>query len=292
MRPKHASVAQIAAVQNGRITTKQLIEECDMKRAAVRRAERSGKLHRLHRGVFAVGHLAPSRLGDWHGAVLACGSHAYLSRRCAATAYKIRDGVGPKIDVTVTNNAHRERPGIAIHRADLLPFEVGLLHRIPITSPSRTMVDLAHEQLTEEEIEWAFRELQFKRLFDRKLLELSLHRRPSRVITRLLDHIEPTRSPLEIAFLTRVVRRHRLPPPEVNVSPDRFLVDFLWPEAKLIVETDGSNHDQPSMRAADALRDEHHDRLGYLTLRYRWADVHADARTAAEVLHHWRERVA
>ncbi len=283
MRVLFIRAAEIAATQNGRITTAQL-RSCGFGNSSIEHAVRSGRLFRVHRGVFALGHLAPSRLGDWQAAVLACGEDAALSVRCAATAFRIRDGVGPRIDVTVPSSSHRRRPGIVIHRCDLLPFEVGTWNNIPITSPARTMVDLSHHLEDPEAIEWAMRQLQFHRLFDHKLLELSNQRRPNRAITRLLTSIEPTLSPLEIAFLHRVVRRHHLPAPEVNERVKGFLADFFWPEARLIVETDGKQHDQPLQRAADAHRDAIHAAAGILVLRYRWADVHRhDARTAAEI---------
>jgi hypothetical protein len=152
------------------------------------------------------------------------------------------------------------------------------------------MVDLAHELRNEEGIEWALRQLQFRNLYDHKLLELSNHRRPSRTLTRLLAGIEPTRSPLEIAFLHRVVRWHNLPAPEVNARPLNFLVDFLWSDAKLIVETDGSQHDNPLQRRADEIRDGFHAERGYLTLRYRWSDVRRHTVTAGQIQHQLRIR--
>jgi very-short-patch-repair endonuclease len=143
------------------------------------------------------------------------------------------------------------------------------------------MVDLAHELRDEDRITWALRQLEFTRLYDQKLLELSNQRRPSAVLTRLLRGVEPTLSPLEIAFLTRVVRRHNLPAPEVNARPFGLLVDFWWPDARLIVETDGKHHDLPLQRMADQARDALHEAAGVLTLRYRWVDAHVhDQRTA------------
>ncbi|MEA2124543.1 MAG: hypothetical protein QOI80_1325 [Solirubrobacteraceae bacterium] len=291
MRANFSRAAEIAANQNGRITTQQLRRECGFQNSGIERGVQSGKLHRVHHGVYAVGHLAPSRVGDWHAAVLACGPKAVLSHRCAATAFGIRDGVGPRIDVTIPADKRRRRPGIAVHCADLLPFETDIWSNIPITSPARTMVDLAHELRDEEATEWAIRQMQFLRLFDRQLVELSNHRRPNKTLTRLLADIAPTRSRLEVDFLHRVVRRHRLPTPEVNVRVEGLLCDFVWPEARLIVETDGANHDQPAMRAADAHRDNVLQLAGHLVLRYRWPDVHRyHARTAAQILQAWRKR--
>jgi very-short-patch-repair endonuclease len=282
--------AEIATRQNGRITIEQL-RACGFTKRGVERGVEAGRLHRVHLGVFALGHLAPHRLGDWQGAVLACGPDAALSVRCAATAFQIRDGVGPRIDVTVPPWTHRRRPGIAVHRCDLLPFEKGAWNNIPITSPARTMVDLACHLRDPEAIEWALRQMQFRRLFDLKLLELSLRRRPNRALGGLLAGIEPSRSPLEVAFLHRVVRRHNLPAPRVNERVEGFLADFFWPEARLIVETDGKHHDEPLQRAADEHRDAVHAAAGILVLRYRWTDVHRrDERTARQIRQHWRER--
>jgi very-short-patch-repair endonuclease len=284
MGVNYSRAAEIAGQQNGRITTAQLRSACGFQNSGIERAVTAGRLHRVHHGVFAVGHLAPSRLGDWHAAVLACGVDAVLSVRCAATAWEIRDGVGPRIDVTIPSWQRHRRPGIAVHRADLLPFEVTSWRNIPITSPARTMVDLAHELRDEEAIEWALRQMQFRRLFDRKLLEISVNRRPNAALRRLLTGISPTRSALEVAFLHRVVRRHNLPAPEVNERVVGFLADFHWPAARLIVETDGRQHDEPLQRAADAHRDAIHASAGMTVLRFRWADVYRrDERTARQI---------
>ncbi len=284
MGAKFSEAAAIAARQHGRITTQQLLDACSFTNSSIEGAVRAGRLHRVHWGVYAVGHLAPSREADWHAAVLACGEDARLSVRCAATAWQIRDGVGPRIDVTIPANKRRTRPGIQVHRADLLPFEVDIWRGIPITSPARTLVDLANELRDRpEEIEWAMREMQFRRLFDPKLVELSDRRRPNRTIRRLLRVTEPTRSPLEIAFLHRVVARHDLPEPHVNIRVEGFLVDFFWPEARLIVETDGRQHDEPLQRAADAYRNAVLTAAGYTVIRLRWPDITDDARTASRL---------
>jgi len=272
------------------ITVAQL-RACGFENGSIENAVRHKRLHRMHRGVYAVGHRAPSQLADWHGDVLACGASAWLSFGHAANALGFHDRPGRLIDVTIAGRSGRRRPGIAIHHADLLPVEVGTWRGIPITSPSRTMVDLAHELRTEERVTWALRQLEFEGLYDHRLLELSNHRRPNRILGRLLGGVEPTLSPLEIAFLHRVVRLHNLPRPEVNVRPVGFLVDFLWPQAKLIAETDGRQHDEPFQRQADAIRDAWHDEVGYLTLRYRSSDVHLHHdRTARQIRHLLRVR--
>lgn len=290
MGSSFADAAVIAARQNGRITTAQL-RNCGFGPKSIQRAVQAGRLHRVHLGVYAVGHLAPNRLADWHGAVLACGPDADLSVRCAATAYRIREGVGPRIDVTIPGTSGRKRPGIEFHHADLLDIEKRTWSGIPITSPARTMVDLAHHLRDRDAIEWALREMQFRRMYDRQLLELSLHRRPNRHLSALLQVLAPTGSPLEVAFLNQVVRRHGLPMPECQARREGFRVDFCWEAARLIVEVDGRGHDQPLMQLADAHRNRILAAAGYLVLRYRWVDIHRhDAATAAEIQHHLRLR--
>lgn len=291
MAPSFADAAALAARQNGRITTAQL-NACGFESKAIQRSVAAGRLHRVHVGVFALGHVAPSRLGDWHGAVLACGAVAELSVRCAATLLGIRDGVGPRIDVTIPGTSGRKRPGIEVHHADLLDVERTTRFNIPVTSPARTMVDLAHHLQDRDSIEWALREMQHKRMYERELLELSNRRRPSRSISALLSGaLAPTGSPLEVAFVNRVVRRHGLQMPDCQARRCGFHVDFCWEAALLIVEVDGRGHDQPLMRLADAHRDAALEAAGYLVLRLRWADIHRfDGATATIIRDHLRTR--
>lgn len=284
MGASFAAAAECAARQNGRIATKQL-HACGFGKGSIEKAVLAGRLHRVHVGVYAVGHLAPSRLGEWHAAVLACGPGAVLSHRSAATLWRIRDAVGPRVDVTIPTDSGRRRPGIRIHRGPLAAEEVSTCSDVPVTSPARTMVDLAHELDDEEDdVQQALREMQYRRLFDRAALELANGRRPNAVIGRLLRELAPTGSPLEVAFLNRVVRRHGLPMPLCQAPVEGFHVDFLWPAARLVVEIDGTNHDAPAMRAADAVRDNRLLLAGFLVLRYRHADIHRHhARTAAQI---------
>jgi very-short-patch-repair endonuclease len=280
MGVKNFIAAEIGAKQHGRITTRQLLDS-GFTPKSIERAVEAGHLHRLHQGVYGIGHLAPSRESQWMAAVLACGPPAWLSDGCAAVAFGFQDSWGPLVEVTIPPDKVRRRQGVRVRRRSLMSWEVTEWWNVPITTPSRTMVDLAHELRDEDRITWALRQLEFTRLYDQKLLELSNQRRPSAVLTRLLRGVEPTLSPLEIAFLTRVVRRHNLPAPEVNARPFGLLVDFWWPDARLIVETDGKHHDLPLQRMADQARDALHEAAGVLTLRYRWVDAHVhDQRTA------------
>jgi hypothetical protein len=105
----------------------------------------AGWLHRLHRGVYAVGHRRLARRGHWMGAVLACGHGAVLSHRSAAALWSIRPQVEPDlIDVTLRTRAgRRRRRGIRVHRPRRLPDDELTTHwEIPATGPARTILDL------------------------------------------------------------------------------------------------------------------------------------------------------
>ncbi len=276
-------VAGLAAEQHGRVTTRQL-REIGLGKGSIEDAVRSGRLHREHVGVFAVGHRAESQFGRWHSAVLACGTEAVLSHRCAASAYRIRDGEGPRVDVTTANANGRGRPGIHAHQAVLAPNERWTFRGIPVTSPARTLVDLAHELDDEDELTRAVREAQYRKLFHLASMELAVRSRPSRLISVVLEDLSPTRSPLEDNFLKEVVKRHRLPPPLCQQKVEGFTVDFLWPAARLIAEADGANHRLPAVRQDDNVRDNILGLAGYLVLRFTKADIHRRHARSADLI--------
>jgi very-short-patch-repair endonuclease len=96
--------------------------------------------------------------------------------------------------------------------------------------------------------------------------------------------IERTRSELELMFL-ELIRRHRLPEPEVNVRVGRFLVDFLWRDRKLIVETDGARFHAGSVATGDdLLRDARLRALGFEVLRISYAEVIDDPGAVVKAL--------
>ena len=180
-----------------------------------------GQLHRKHRGVYAVGQPNLSTEGRWMAAVLACGEGAVLSHRDAAALWGLLRPRAGHVHVTVSGRAGRARhDGIVLHRSpSLLSSETTLRRGIPVTTPARTIADLKR---TEEAREWrrAVREASVK--------GYDLGEVPS----------DRTRSDLERRMLN-LCRRHRLPTPQVNATVGGYEVDFLWPERRLIAETDG-----------------------------------------------------
>src|SRR3954452_21399817 len=109
-------VAKIAVRQHGVITLRQLEAAGLSKRAAAGRV-RSGRLHRLHRGVYAVGHRAPSHHARWMAAVLACGEGAVLSHGSAAALWKLLKPLDGPTHVSIpTPTGRTALRGIHFHR--------------------------------------------------------------------------------------------------------------------------------------------------------------------------------
>lgn len=262
--------SRLAARQHGVISAVQLIAT-GLSRDAIRRRAEAGRLHRIHRGVYAVGHTRLSNEGRWMAAVLACGEGAVLSHRSAAAHWGLlRARKGP-VDVTVPTAAGRSRrPGIRLHRSTSLTRQaVTIRQGIPTTTPARTIADL-RRVLERRELE--------KAIAQAEILSLPLDRHPG------LPY-EPTRSELERRFL-RLCKRHRLPKPEVNTRLGPYEPDFLWRDRNLIVETDGwETHGTRSAFEADRARDVCLGAMGYRVLRFTYRQVWEDAATVARALH-------
>ena len=284
-------MAAIAARQHGRVHIEQL-HRLGISKGAVDKAVASGRLHREHRGVYAVGYPdVGGRHGRWMGAVLACGERAALSGRSAATLWGIRDGEGPRVDVTVPGAGSRRRPGIATSRARLHPDDVTRRRGIPVVSVARVLVELS-AILDDDELQRTVREAQYQRVFVLEQTLAALERCPCRRLTVLLQDLTGTESPLEDDFL-RIVRRYGLPKPAEQRRINGHRVDFLYAAERVVVELDGGR----AHRTLDAFqRDRSQSNAlqlaGYLVLRFTWADLRRRpahvARTVRAALEHRR----
>jgi predicted transcriptional regulator of viral defense system len=179
-------VAAIAGRQHGVISFQQLIA-AGLDPPGIWRRVKAGRLHRIHRGVYAVGHRSLSHQGWWMAAVLACGDGAVLSHRSAAMHWGMLKPVAAAVDVTVPGNAGRSRrKGIRLHRStSLTPKAATIRQGIATTTPARTILDL-RRVLKRDELQRAIAQAEVLRL--------------------PLDHLpgflhEPTRSELERRFL-------------------------------------------------------------------------------------------
>jgi predicted transcriptional regulator of viral defense system len=228
-------LAGLAARQHGHVTRRQLLAlGWDTDR--IGRQLRAGRLIRVHTGVYAVGHLPASPLGGAMAAVLACGPRAWLSHRSAGGLWRmVRALLGP---VEVTVPVRRRRPGVVIHQCDrMASADLTVHYGIPITSPARTLYDLA-PRLTDAELTRAYNDGKLAGyLRDDDLTEF-LGRCASPRLARIIRAgEEPTRSPLEAAFLS-FAAEHGLPRPQINVFVCGRRADACFPEQRVVVEID------------------------------------------------------
>lgn len=185
---------------------------------------------------------------------------ASISHRSAAELWELLSPRNGPVDVSVPGATGRSRrAGIRLHRTlTLLPADVTLRSGIPVTKPARTIADLSRAVAAKQPgalAEWELR---------RATRQAEVFGLP------LGDEIgsDRTRSDLEGDFLD-LCRRHRLPAPEVNVSIGRDLVDFLWRDRRLIVETDSYQYHRGRIAFQDDRdRDLRLRTAGYEVLRF------------------------
>ena len=246
-----------------------------------------------HTGVFAVGHVPAGRESAWHAGVLALGDDAVLSHTAAAALWGMLRG-GAVTEVTVPTTAGRQkRDGILVHRQRLPGSHVTTHRGVPVTNPIRTLLDLA-AVASVSVLFRAFEQAQVRLHLPPAPLAAEVIARPRRrgnaKLRRVLaGSVDPAavRSVLELRFL-RMCAAHGVPRPQVNVRIGPWTPDFLWPDRRLVVETDGYDfHRTAAARRRDARKDEAMRGLGLTVVRLTWADVTAlPAATAQRVLEH------
>src|SRR4051794_18289572 len=140
--PRDAAIAALANRQHGVIALYQLVP-LGLTKSAVAERVRRGRLHPVHRGVYAVGHALLTLKARWMAAVLACGEGAVLSHRSAAELLGLLKGsVWRAADVTTPTRAGRKRAGIDVH-AGQTATDATTVDGIPCTAVPRTLLDLA-----------------------------------------------------------------------------------------------------------------------------------------------------
>jgi very-short-patch-repair endonuclease len=252
-----------------------------------------GWLIRRHTGVFALGHVPAARESGWHAGVLALGDGAVLSHSSAAALWGMLRG-GGATEVTVPTTAGRiKRDGILVHRQRLPAGHVTTHRNIPVTAPIRTLLDLAAVASLSVLCK-AFEQAQVHLHMSPAPLAAEVIARPRRrgnaKLRRILaGSVDPAavRSVLELRFL-RMCGAHGIARPQVNVRIGEWTPDFLWPDRRLVVETDGYDfHRTPAARRRDARKDEAMKGLGLTVVRLTWFDVvERPAATAERILSH------
>lgn len=273
MRGADAAVAGLAAAQHGVVGRRQL-HALGLGRGAIDRRLERGRLHRVHYGVYAVGHAALAREGRWMAAVLAGGDGAVLSHWSAASLWRLRPGGGPRSHVTA-RGARRSRATIAFHLAALAADEVTEEEGIPVTTPARTLLDLAPllpspalaRAVERAEVEPVAAGAPLTELIDRHGQRAGV----PKLRAILADPIRRTRSDLEARFV-ELARASGLPRPEINGLvdlPDRRVeADLVWRAQRLVVELDVfATHGSTFAFERDRARDRALQAAGWTVIR-------------------------
>jgi very-short-patch-repair endonuclease/predicted transcriptional regulator of viral defense system len=281
LHPTDAEIRLFAQSRHGIVTASELRDLGLGERASQHRAA-SGRLHRLHRGVYSVD--PPSQKGRWLAAVLACGDGAVLSHASAAALWDVLGDPTRMVHVNVVGAHRRARPGVVVHRAALGPDDVTSIDGIPCTTLARSLVDVA-ATIGKQRLERAVVLADELGIFDLRAVRAQLDRMPgqrgcgalARVLARY-DDLAVTRSEAEARFLA-LVRTARLPEPEVNAwiplpEGSGYRPDFLWRERRLIVEVDSrSHHAHRQAFEHDRRRDRRLLRAGFVTARFPAREV-------------------
>jgi very-short-patch-repair endonuclease len=251
-------IARIAARQHGVVSYSQL-RAAGMSQPTVSRRAKAGRLHAVHRAVYAVGHTKLSFEGRCMAAVLALGEGAAISHRSAAALWRMLPPQDGPIEITVPGDGGREkREGIEVHRSCTLIAGISILRNgIRLTKAARTLQDLQRVASAE-----TYRSA-VRRALDLRLISSE----------QLGSEDELTRSELERVFRS-LCRRHRLPQPEVNARVGPYEVDFLWRDRRLIVETDGfRHHGHRDAFESDRAKDACLQSEGFRVLRFTYRQV-------------------
>ena len=264
--------AWLADRQAGVASRRQLLE-LGVSDDAIRHRLRAKRWRAIHRGVYLVGVFSPSQRARWIAAILAAGPGSVLSHLSSAQAQELareRNVVG----VTVSGRGARRLSGVVVHRVRRLdPADVTRVGGLPVTTVPRTLLDLAETE-SFDRLRKIAEEAERRELLDLAAIGACMKRNPGRRGLALLDRLLREYLPVDGANegiereFQRFVAEYGFPQPQCNVLVGGLLVDFYWPEAKLVVELDSRGfHSHWSATERDHERDAKLMRLDIHTLR-------------------------
>jgi very-short-patch-repair endonuclease/predicted transcriptional regulator of viral defense system len=272
-------IAELARRQYGTVARRQL-RSLGASEDQIDRWVHAGRLHRLHRGVYTVGHRRVTDEGRWMAAVLLGGPGSALSHRCAGAHWQLIHWSGR---AAITVPTRRRGPGDVDFHSRALPADELTVHDgIPITTVARTLFDLA-SVLSDERLLNAVNEADEQGLGSPLSLPATIERhrgeRGAGALRRVLDRAGygiPRRE-LEVRF-ARFIADFRLPSPHLNASVwvgDRaYVADALWSKARVIVELHSIRHHGTGPKISrDAQRDRRLLMAGYVVVHLTWAQL-------------------
>ena len=257
-----SDLAELARKQHGVVSIRQLLGPLGYSRSAVSRARAAGRLHRLYRGVYAVGHTRLTAYGECLAAMLACGPGSLLSHGSAAWLWGISRILPRPLAVTASSPRHGRAP-IAVHCArGLRDQDRALVQNIPVTSLSRTLLDYA-AAVPRARLDKGIERAEELRLLDLRAVDELLgrtvgHHGHGRLREALALYRPPpfTRSGMERRFLD-LVAEAGLPKPVTGYNELGHELDVYWPEQGLVVELDlYETHGTRAAFERDRLRQE------------------------------------
>jgi hypothetical protein len=283
----------VATRQHGNITRTQL-REIGLTDDGIGHRIRSGRLFRVHRGVFSVGRPPRTSLERARAALLACGEWSALSHESALAHWGFAARWPVRFEVTVTSGDPRPQ-GITVHRSRVVtPRDIRVHHGIRATSPARTILDCALNLHRAGRLTRVVNDALLTPFLHRSQLADVVGRFPTHPGAALLKAFAtdadggPTRSVFEDHML-RFCERYGLPRPVLNTVIAGHEADAVFVDEKVIVELDGWAFHR-SREAFESDRDRDADRLeaGYATVRITWNRMlhrpDAEARRLARIL--------
>jgi very-short-patch-repair endonuclease len=278
----------LAEEQHGVVSSDQLREVGYTPQAIYHRIK-TGRLHPLHRGVYAVGRANVTDHGRWMAAVLAC-SGSVISHSSAASLWRMGPEQRDLVELSLPSLSRRRRPGLQIHqRPSLKERDLTREYGIPVTTPVQTLIDMSL-RLDRPGIERMVNEADKYNLTHPPQLREALDARAGEPgvakLRFILDRrtFRLTKEELERRFLP-LARQAGLPTPLTGQWVNEFEVDFYWPDLGLVVETDGLRyHRTPAEQARDRLRDQAHTAAGLTPLRFTHEQVRYEPEHVLAVL--------
>jgi very-short-patch-repair endonuclease len=269
-------LARIASTAHGVVTASQLLS-AGVTRREIEVRLRKGVLIRVHRGVYRVGHLAPSVEAKYLAAVLAAGEGALLCGRAAAHLLGLVKGRAPGPEVIA--RTQRRIEGVTTHRSRAAGDgrDATIVRTIPVTTVPRTLVDISSE-LSLDALARACHEAGVRYGATPNSVEAVLAQRPgspgAKKLRRVIHgDVHVTLSKLEAHFLA-LLRGENLPLPRTNKPAGTRRVDCRWPDHRLTVELDGYRfHNSRHSWEQDRRREREARARGDDFRRYTYGDV-------------------
>ena len=296
-------LAVLADVQHGVVRCMQLLA-LRVTRHQIQGRLRSGQLHRVFSGVYAVGRRRLSPEGCRMAAYLAAGDGARLAGWSGATQRLLLPQAGSRVDLAIPSTRRIQLPGVDVVRARWIPSEVSTADGIPTHTVARLLLDLATRRDDLEALEWAWRQAIYTKSLDlgevRDVLR-DHHGEPGTpalraLYERRLELVGTSRNRFELGMLS-IIREAGLPEPWCNepyeVAPGVILTpDFRIPSQHLVIEADGRDgHADIEFGLSDDERDRYYRRLEDTIMRFGWWEVERERGRIINILRDHAARV-